>query len=138
MNVRIERPGTGTDRPVQVLVAVTVAVAAIGVLFLVRAALVDRVGGYRIVRVDNQAGLPLQVDAVDATGGAMGLGEAGPRSATTFQEVADLGRVWTFVASYGGREVARQTLTGRELAAHGWTVQIPGGATADLEAAGFV
>ncbi len=138
MSVRIERPGTGTDRPVQVLVAVTVAVAAIGVLFLVRAALGDRVGGYRIVRVDNQAGLPLQVDAVDATGGAMGLGEAGPRSATAFQEVADLGREWTFVASYGGREVARQSLTGRELAARGWTVQIPARATADLEAAGFL
>jgi hypothetical protein len=138
MSVRIERPGTGTDRPVQVLVAVTVAVAAIGVLFLVRAALADRVGGYRTVRVDNQAGLPLQVDAVDAAGGAMGLGEAGPRSATTFQEVADLGREWTFVASYGGREVAKQSLTGRELAARGWTVQIPRGATADLEAAGFL
>ena len=119
MNVRIERPGTGTDRPVQILLAVTVAVAAIGALSLVRAALGDRVGGYRTVRVDNQAGLPLQVDAVDATGGTMGLGEAGPRLATTFQEVADLGRAWTFVASYGGREVARQTLTGRELAARG-------------------
>lgn len=138
MSVRIERPGTGTDRPVQVLVAVTVAVAAIGVLFLVRAALGDRVGGYRTVRVDNQAGLPLQVDAVDAADGAMGLGEAGARSATTFQEVADLGREWTFVASYGGREVARQSLTGRELAARGWTVQIPARATADLEAAGFL
>jgi hypothetical protein len=138
MNVRIEQPGTGTDRPVQVLLAITVAVAAIGALSLVRAALVDRVGGYRTVRVDNQAGLPLQVDAVDATGATMGLGEAGPRSTTTFQEVADLGRAWTFVASYGGREVARQTLTGRELAARGWTVQIPGRATADLEAAGFL
>lgn len=137
MNVRIERPGTGTDRPVQVLLVVTVAVAAIGALSLVRATFGDRVGGYRTVRVDNQAGLRLQVDAVDAGGGSMGLGEAAPRSTTTFQEVADLGRAWTFVASYGGREVARQTLTGRELAARGWAVQIPGRATADLEAAGF-
>jgi hypothetical protein len=137
MNVRIERPGTGTDRPVQVLLAVAVAVAVIGVLLLGRAALGDRVGGYRTVRVDNQAGLPLQVDAVDAAGGTMGLGEAGPRSTASFQEVADLGRAWTFVASYGGQEVARQTLTGRELAARGWTVRLPGQATADLEAAGF-
>jgi len=137
MNVRIERPGTGTDRPVQVLLAVAVAVAVIGVLLLGRAALGDRVGGYRTVRVDNQAGLPLQVDAVDAAGGTMGLGEAGPRSTASFQEVADLGRTWTFVASYGGQEVARQTLTGRELAARGWTVRLPGQATADLEAAGF-
>jgi hypothetical protein len=138
MNVRIERPGTGTDRPLQVLLAVTVAVAAIGALSLVRATLGDRVGGYRTVRVDNQAGLRVQVDAVDAGGGTMGLGEAAPRSTTTFQEVADLGRQWTFVASYGGREVARQTLTGRELAARGWTVQVPARATTDLEAAGFV
>ena len=137
MNVRIERPGTGTDRPVQVLLAVAVAVAVIGVLLLGRAALGDRVSGYRTVRVDNQAGLPLQVDAVDAAGGTMGLGEAGPRSTASFQEVADLGRTWTFVASYGGQEVARQTLTGRELAARGWTVRLPGQATADLEAAGF-
>jgi hypothetical protein len=136
MSVRIERPGTGTDRPVQVLAAAAVAVAAIGVLLLARAALGDQVD-YRTVRVDNQAGLSLQVDAVDADGGTMGLGEAGPRSTTSFQEVADLGRAWTFVASYGGREVARQQLTGRELAARGWTVRIPGQATADLEAAGF-
>ena len=127
---------TAISRPVQVVI--TVAVTAVAVLFLARAALGDRVGGYRTVRVDNQAGLPLQVDAVDATGGTMGLGEARPRSTTAFQEVADLGRVWTFVASYGGREVARQTLTGRELAARGWTVQIPGRATAGLEAAGFL
>jgi hypothetical protein len=116
---------------------VTVTVVAIGALSLVRAALGGRVAGYRTVRVDNQAGLPLQVDVVDAGGGAMGLGKAGPRSTTTFWEVADLGRQWTFVAGYGGREVARQTLTGRELAARGWTVQIPAQATADLEAAGF-
>jgi hypothetical protein len=136
MSVRIERPGTGTDRPVQVLAAAAVAVAAIGVLLLARATLGDQVG-HRTVRVDNQAGLSLQVDAVDADGGTMGLGEAGPRSTTSFQEVADLGRAWTFVASYGGREVARQELTGRELAARGWTVRLPGQATADLEAAGF-
>jgi hypothetical protein len=137
MNVRIERPDTGTDRPLQVLLAVAVAVVAIGALLLVRAAVGGRVGGYHTVRVDNQAGLALQVDVVDAGGATMGLGEAAPRSTTTFQEVADLGRAWTFVASYGGREVASQTLTGRALAARGWTVQIPGRATADLEAAGF-
>ncbi|HEU4399239.1 MAG TPA: hypothetical protein VFU54_15550 [Actinomycetota bacterium] len=136
MSLRVERPDAGTDRPLQVLIAVTVAVTAVAVLFLARAALGDRVG-YRTVRVDNQAGLPLQVDAVDATGGTMGLGEAGPRSATSFQEVADLGRAWTFVASYGGREVARQRLSGRELAERSWTVQVPSQATADLEAAGF-
>jgi hypothetical protein len=137
MNVRTDRPDIGTDRPVAVLLAVTVAIAAIGMLSLVRAALGDGVGDHRTVRVDNRAGLPLQVDVLDAGRGRMGLGEAAPRSTATFREVADLGGRWTFVASYGGREVARQTLTGRDLAARGWTVQVPAQATADLEAAGF-
>jgi hypothetical protein len=74
---------------------------------------------------------------VDSTGGTMGLGEAGARSLTAFQEVADLRGAWTLVASYGGREVARQTLTRAELAARGWTVEVAGQATADLERAGF-
>jgi hypothetical protein len=137
MNVRIQPPDTGTDRPVQVLAAVAIAVAAIGALSLMRSAIGDMTRDYRTVRVDNQTGLAVQVDALDAAGGRMGLGLAGPRATTGFQEVLDLGRTWTFVASYGGQEVARQQLTGRELAAAGWTVQIPGKATADLEAAGF-
>jgi hypothetical protein len=103
MSVRTEQPGTGTDRPVQVLAAAAVAVAAIGMLLLARAALGDQVG-YRTVRVDNEAGLPLQVDAVDAAGGTMGLGEAGPRSTTSFQEVADsVGRGPSSPATVAGR-----------------------------------
>ena len=66
MNVRTDRPDIGTDRPVAVLLAVTVAIAAIGMLSLVRAALGDGVGDHRTVRVDNRAGLPLQVDVLDA------------------------------------------------------------------------
>jgi hypothetical protein len=137
MNVRIQPPETGTDRPVRVLAAVAIAVAAIGMLSLMRSAIGDMTRDYRIVRVDNQTGLAIQVDALDSTGGRMGLGLAGPRSTASFQEVLDLGRAWTFVASYGGQEVATQELTGRELAAAGWTVRIPARATADLEAAGF-
>jgi hypothetical protein len=137
MNVRIQPPETGTDRPVQVLAAVAIAVAAIGMLSLMRSAIGDMTADHRIVRVDNQTGLAIQVDALDAAGGRMGLGLAGPRSTASFQEVLDLGRAWTFVASYGGQEVARQELTGSELAAAGWTVRIPARATADLEAAGF-
>jgi hypothetical protein len=137
MNVRIQPPDTGTDRPVQVLAAIAIAVAAIGLLPLMRSAVGDMTRDYRTVRVDNQAGLALQVDAVDAAGGRVGLGLAGPRATTSFQEVLDLGRAWTFVASYGGQELARQELTGRELAAAGWTVRIPARASVDLEAAGF-
>jgi len=137
MNVRIQPPGTGTDRPARVLAAVAIAVAAIGTLSLMRSAVGDMTREYRTVRVDNQTGLAVQVDALDAAGGRMGLGLAGPSATTSFQEVLDLGRTWTFVTSYGGQEVARQRLTGRELAAAGWTVRIPREATADLEAAGF-
>jgi hypothetical protein len=136
MNVRIERPGTDTDRAVQVLVVVTIAITAIAVAFLARAALAQR-PGYRTVRVDNQTRLALQVDVVDDTGATMGLGEAGPRSLTAFQEVAEPRGAWTLVASYGGQEVARQTLTRAELAARGWTVEVAAPATAGLERAGF-
>jgi hypothetical protein len=137
MNVRIQPPETGTDRPVQVLAAVAIAVAVIGMLSLMRSAIGDMTRDYRIVRIDNQTGLAIQVDALDGADARMGLGLAGPRSTASFQEVLDLGRAWTFVASYGGQEVARQELTGRELAAAGWTVRIPARATADLEATGF-
>jgi hypothetical protein len=88
------------------------------------------------VRVDNQATLPLQVDAVDG-GGRLGLGEAGPLATATFHQVADLGRTWTFEVTYGGREVSRQTITGEELAGRDWTIRVPAAATADLERQGF-
>jgi hypothetical protein len=136
MNVRIERPDTDTDRAVQVLAVVTVAITAIALLFLVRASFAGR-PGTRTVRVDNQTRLALQVDVVDEGGGTMGLGEAGARTLTAFQEVAEPRGAWTLVASYGGQEVARQTLTRAELAARGWTVEVAAPATADLERAGF-
>jgi len=56
---------------------------------------------------------------------------------TTFQEVPDIGPRWTFVATYGGRQVHRVALTRAELAARGWTVAIPATATTELEGAGF-
>jgi hypothetical protein len=56
---------------------------------------------------------------------------------TTFREVVDMGRSWTVVASYGGREVWRQEVDGRELAARGWTVQVPGEVTLALERQGY-
>jgi hypothetical protein len=136
MSVRIGRPGTGTDRALQAVVVVTAVLVTVGVLALARAAIGGR-SDYRTVRVDNQAGLAVQVDAVDEGGGRMGLGEADAQTTSTFQEVADLGRTWTFVISYGGREVSRQTMTGAALAGRDWTVQIPADATADLERQGL-
>jgi hypothetical protein len=136
MSVRVRPNGAGVDRPVLVLAVAAVAVTALGALWLAMAAAGGR-PDYRTVRVDNRAALPLQVDAVDGDGGRMGLGLAGPRATTTFREVPDLGATWTFVASYGGQEVWRQAVGGRELAGRGWTVQVPDSVTTELERQGY-
>ena len=136
MSVRVRPNGAGIDRPVLVLAVAAVVVTVLGALWLVRAA----VGGrpdYRTVRVDNQAALSLQIDAVDGDGGRVGLGLARPQATTTFQDVPDLGGIWTFVVSYGGQEVWRQAVGGRELAGRGWTVQVPDAVTVALERQGY-
>ena len=86
---------------------------------------------------DNQAGLALQVDAAGPDGGRLGLGLARPQATTTFHEVADRGGNWTFMFSYGGREVFRQAIGARELAGRGWTVQVPSEVTMELERQGY-
>ena len=136
MSVRVRADGTGVDRPLLAVVLVALAITVAGALWLA----VTAVGGrptYRTVQIDNQAGLPLQVDAAGPDGGRLGLGLAKPHSVTTFHEVVDLGRTWTFVASYGGQEVWRQGVDGRELAGHGWTVQVPDDVTLALERQGY-
>jgi hypothetical protein len=136
MSVRLRPSGAGIDRPVMVLALAAVVATAVGALWMVRA----EIGGrpdYRTVRVDNQAALSLQVDAVDGDGGRLGLGLAEPRATTTFQEVPDLGATWTFVVSYGGQEVWRQAVAGRELAGRDWTVQVPDAVTMELERQGY-
>jgi hypothetical protein len=134
MSIRLGQLGAGVDRAVQAVVAVTALLTALGMAWLVQAGIGDE-PTYRTVRVDNQASLPLQVDAVDSAG-RLGMGEAGPRATASFDEVVDLGRTWTFVVTYGGREVSRQTITGEELAGRDWTIQIPAAATAALERQG--
>jgi hypothetical protein len=136
MNARLEDPTITADPVVRAVLNATMAITVLGMLLLARATLgggVDHV----TVRVDNQAGLAVQVDAVDGSGDTVGLGEAGRKSPTTFQEVPDIGRRWTLVATYGGREVHRETLTRTELAARDWTVTIPADATSELERAGL-
>jgi hypothetical protein len=136
MSVQLRPSGAGIDRPVLVLAVAAVVVTAVGAIWLAQAALGGR-PTYRTVRVDSRAGLPLQVDAVGADGGRLGLGQAGPRTTTTFHEVVDLGGTWTFVFSYGGQEVARQRVGGQELASRGWVVQIPETVAAELERQGY-
>jgi hypothetical protein len=89
------------------------------------------------VRIDNQAGLPIQVDALSAVGDRVGLGEAAPRTQTSFHEIPDLGARWTLVATYGGQEVDRTSLDRDDLTAANWTVTIPARATVALERQGF-
>jgi catechol 2,3-dioxygenase-like lactoylglutathione lyase family enzyme len=136
MNTRLHDPTTTADPVVRGILVVTMAITTLGVLALIRAAIgggVDHV----TVRVDNQAALAVQVDAVDAAGDTVGLGEAGRKSLSTFQEIPDIGPRWTLVASYGGRQVHRETLARAELVARNWTVTIPARASSALERAGF-
>jgi catechol 2,3-dioxygenase-like lactoylglutathione lyase family enzyme len=136
MSTRLDDPTTTDDPILRGLVIVTMAITIVGVVALLRAAVGDGVD-HVTVRVDNQAGLAVRVDALDASGDRVGLGEAEPRTLTTFQEIPDIGARWTLVATYGGQEVHRATLARTALAAGNWTVTIPAGATAPLERAGF-
>ena len=72
MNVRLDHPGIGTDRAVQLLAGIAVAVAAIGLLVLLRATLAGT-PGHHTVQIDNQTGLELRVEVLDASGAAVSL-----------------------------------------------------------------
>ena len=136
MNTRLEGPTTTDDPVVRGLVIVTALITIVGVLALIRAATGDGVD-HVMVRVDNQAGLAVRVDALNASGDRVGLGEARPGTLTTFHEIPDIGTRWTLVAAYAGQEVHRETLARTTLAAANWTVVIPADATRPLERAGF-
>ena len=136
MNARLEETTIQADPVVRGIAVVTVAITIVGMLALVRAAVGRRVD-HLTVRVDNRAGLAVQVDALDASGDQVGLGEAQAKALTSFHEIPDIGARWTLVAAYGGREVYRETLTRTALAAANWTVTIPTTATSALERAGF-
>ena len=135
MNTRLDRPTATGDPVVRAVLAVTAVITVIGILALVRAA--GGGVGHVTVRIDNQAGLAVQVDALDASGDRVGLGEAEPTTLTTFSQVPDVGSRWTLVAAYGGREVHRAPLARADLAAGNWTVIVPADATSVLEREGF-
>jgi hypothetical protein len=136
MSVRVRPDRTDVDRPVLAMAVLAVAVTAVGALWLASSAVGGR-PSYQTVRVDNRAGLALQVDAAGPDGGWLGLGLADAEEVTTFKEVVDLGRSWTFVASYGGREVWRQGFDSRDLAGRGWRVEVPEDVTVELERQGY-
>jgi hypothetical protein len=137
MTTRLDDATTTADPVVRGIVIVTMAITIVGVLALIRAAVGGSGVDHVTVRINNQAGLAVQVDTLDASGDRVGLGEAEPRTLTTFQEIPDIGSRWTLVATYGGQQVHRQTLARTALAAGNWTVTIPAGATSALERAGF-
>ena len=136
MNTRLNDPTTTDDPMIRVIVIVTAVITIIGVLALIRAAVGDGVD-HVTVRVDNQAGLAVRVDALNTSGDRVGLGQAKPGTLTTFEEIPDIGSRWTLVAAYGDQEVHRETLARTELAAANWTIVIPADATRPLERAGF-
>lgn len=135
MTTRLSDPTT-TDPVVRGILIVTMAITIVGVLALVRAAAGGRVH-HVTVRVDNQASLAVQVDALDAAGDRVGLGQAKSGTLVTFHEIPDIGPSWTFVATYGGQEVHRADLARTELADRNWTITIPPDATDALEQAGY-
>jgi hypothetical protein len=137
MTTRLDDPKTTDDPIVQWIVIVTMAITIVGVLALIRTAVGGSGVDHVTVRIDNQAGLAVQIDALDASGDRVGLGVAAPRTLTAFHEIPDIGSRWTLVATYGGQQVHRQTLARTALAAGNWTVTIPAGATSALERAGF-
>jgi hypothetical protein len=136
MNARLDKPLTEADPLLQGVLITTLAIAAIGMLLLLVRTSVGGGVDHVTVRVDNQAGLGLQVDTIDASGARVGLGSAAAKTLTSFQEIPDIGQRWTFVASYAGRQVHRVTITKTELAARGWTATIPATATTQLQEAG--
>jgi hypothetical protein len=136
MNTRLDDPTTTDDPMIRVIVIVTAVITIIGVVALIRAAVGDDVD-HVTVRVDNQAGLAVWVDALDTSGDRVGLGEAKPGTLTTFEELPDIGSRWTLVAAYGDQEVHRETFARTELATANWTIVIPADATRPLERAGF-
>lgn len=89
MNTRLNDPTTKGDPILRGLVIVTAVITIIGVVALIRAAVGDGVD-HVTVRVDNQAGLAVRVDALDASGDRVGLGEAKPGTLTTFQEIPEI------------------------------------------------
>jgi hypothetical protein len=106
MNARLDETTSQADPVIRGIVIVTMAIT-IGTLALVRAAVGGRVD-HVTVRVDNRAGLAVQVDALDASRDRVGLGKAKAKTLSSFQEIPDIGERWTLVASTeAGRSTGR-------------------------------
>jgi hypothetical protein len=135
--IRLDERALRSDWTIQALVAITLVIAAIGVGWLVAAgATDDHVQHLPVVRVQNQTHLPLQLTVVDRDGARLTLGTHQPGPSSNL-DVVDMGPTWTFVASYGGREVFRRTVPRSEVTSRGWSLVIPTGTAAAVERQGF-
>jgi hypothetical protein len=135
--IQLDDRALRSDWTLHALVAATLLIAAIGIGWLVAAAATDdKVQRIPAVRVENQTHLPLQLTVVDSAGAQLTLGARPPGTSTVF-DVVDMGPTWTFVASYGGREVFRKTVPRADVEARGWSLVIPAGSAAAIERQGF-
>jgi hypothetical protein len=137
MNARLEDRITQPDRLLKVLAVVAAALYLAFAGWLISAEVSDGGVSYiPTVTIDNQTHLTLEVQLVDQHGARLTLGAHQP-GLSSRTDVVDIGPSWSFEASYGGRQVDRQTLDRATLARQGWTVHIPATATSDLERAGY-
>lgn len=132
-------PAPQADQLTRVLAVVTVMLSVLFVAWLLSTATAGPPRTVDTITIDNRTGLTVAVDAV-GDAGALALGVVAPEGPTVRHEIEDLGDTWTFVASYGGDEVARTPpLSRARLAAEGWTVRFePTPATQELRRAGFL
>jgi len=132
-------PAPQADQLSRVLAVVTVMLSVLFVAWLLSTATAGPPRTVDTITIDNRTGLTVSVEAVGGAG-ALALGMIEPGGTTARHEIEDLGDTWTFVASYGGDEVARTPpLSRARLAADGWTVRLdPTPATRELRDAGFL
>lgn len=136
-DIRLDDRAVRPAWTIQALAAATLLLVAVGAGWLMAvAATDDSVRHLPAVRLENQTHLPLQLAVVDRGGAELTLGTHDPGSSTVYQ-VVDMGPTWTFVASYGGREVFRQAVPRAEVESRGWSLVIPASTTSDLERQGF-
>ena len=125
MSLRVEGPERA-DRSLRVMLVAVLIVAGVVAGLLLRAALTGDGPGHVSLTIRNATTQAVEVRAVDAGGSEVAVGGVGPGATISVPELVDIGDTWTFVARSAGREVWRSTPIRRaDLAARGWTVEIP-------------
>jgi hypothetical protein len=130
VSLRVERPERA-DRSLRVLLVAVLVVASVVAVLLLRAALTGDGPGHVSLTIRNATTQAVEVRAIDAGGSEVAVGGVAAGTTVSVPELVDIGDTWTFVARAAGREVWRSTPIRRsDLAARGWTVEIPAAAGA--------